>query len=283
MPTHDEDPIRLDTTSEKHNTEGNHRQPWPLFGYGLGLLVALILCWLPNIDLAAENYLAGLMSDNLLVYGTARIINALISVIQSVEISLSLGAGIAVNLGEALDPLNDLIERFSGFVLYGLAALGIQQIALTASTSLVTKLAASLVFVSGFLLWFKNGTIANWLKRLIVIFILARFAFVVEVGLGWSLDKLYFNDQQQIAVTTLNSTEQQLQEIRDRYVNAADDNSIFTNVWESARGIIGADDQQGIADVAAGAIVQLIVILFLRSILLPLGFFWLLLHLLRKL
>ena len=80
-----------------------------------------------------------------MVYGTARIINALISVIQFVEINLSLGAGIAVNLGEALDPLNDLIERFSGFVLYGLAGLSIQQIALSASTSTAAKIVTSLL------------------------------------------------------------------------------------------------------------------------------------------
>ena len=121
-----------------------------------------------------------------------------------------------------------------------------------------------------------------WLKRLILIFILARFAFIAEVGLAWSLDKLYFDQEQEIAVMTLNSTQHQLQEIRDRYVNAADDTSIFSNIWDSARGIIGSDDQQGIADKAAGAIVQLIVILFMRSILLPAAFFWLLIHLITR-
>lgn len=245
--------------------------------------MGLVLCWMPSFDLAAEGYLAELMADNLLVYGTARVINALISVIQSVEISLSLGAGIAVNLGEALDPLNDLIERFSGFVLYGLAGLGIQQIALTASTSLAAKIGTSVLLVSGFLFWLREGHLTNWHKRLIIIFVLARFAFVAEVGLAWSLDQMYFNDQQQSAVLALNGTQLQLQVIRDRYVNAADDTSLFTNVWESARGIIGADDQQGVADIAASAIVQLIVILFLRSILLPAAFFWLLIQIVRKL
>jgi len=264
-----------------HSTLNPHRQ-LHRWGFGLVLVATLALCWIPHFDLAAENHLSGLLADNLIVYGTARVINALISVIQSVEISLSLGAGIAVNLGEALDPLNDLIERFSGFLLYGLAGLGIQQIALTASSSLLAKITTSLVCLSGFVVWYRTGDIPSWLRRLILPFILIRFAFIAEVGLAWSLDKLYFNEQQAVAASTLNGTRQQLQIVRDKYVNATEDTSIFTNVWESARGIIGTDDQQGIADQAAGAIVQLIVILFLRSILLPAAFFWLLIHLITR-
>ena len=52
--------------------------------------------------------------------------NGVISVVQSIELSVSLGAGVGVNFGEVLDPLNDLIERFSTLVLYGLAGLGLQ-------------------------------------------------------------------------------------------------------------------------------------------------------------
>jgi len=266
-------------TDNQPSTLENRLYQW---GFGFILVLALALCWVPYFDVAADRYLTNLMADNLIVYGTARVINAIISVIQSVEISLSLGAGIAINLGEALDPLNDLIERFSGFVLYGLAGLGIQQIVLTASTSLATKLATSLALLSGFFLWIRSGTIPVWLKRVILIFVLARFAFIVEVGLAWSLDKLYFNAQQENAVLTLHSTQHQLQEIRDRYVNAANDTNIFSNLWESAQGVIGSDDQQGIADQAASAIVELIVILFMRSILLPAAFFWLLIHLITR-
>ncbi|MFT4712060.1 MAG: hypothetical protein ACJAVI_003493 [Candidatus Azotimanducaceae bacterium] len=273
------------TSTENHinATLSKNYNKLHLYGFSLAAAMGLVLCWMSNFDLAAEEYLAELMAANLLVYGTARVINALISVIQSVEISLSLGAGIAVNLGEALDPLNDLIERFSGFVLYGLAGLGLQQIVLTASTSIVTKLATSVLIISGLLFWLRTGRIATWHKKLIIIFVLARFAFVAEVGLAWSLDKMYFNDQQESAVLALNNTQRKLQKIRESYVNAAADTNIFSNVWESARDVMGDKDQEGVADIAAGAIVQLIVILFLRSILLPAFFFWLLIQLVRKL
>jgi len=85
------------------------------------LVGTLALTWLPELDRAAQGYLANALSDNLLIYASSRELNPLVSVIQSIEISFSLGAGVAVNLGEVLDPLNDLFERFSAFILYGLA------------------------------------------------------------------------------------------------------------------------------------------------------------------
>jgi hypothetical protein len=103
---------------------------------GTMVLVGLIANWLPEMDAAARAYLDLSMADSLVVYATARGLNAVISVIQSVHLSFSLGAGVGLNLGEMLDPLNDLIERFSTFVLYGLAAIGLQKLLLLASGSL---------------------------------------------------------------------------------------------------------------------------------------------------
>tara|TARA_B110000211_G_C13771368_1_gene417668 strand:+ start:400 stop:642 length:243 start_codon:yes stop_codon:yes gene_type:complete len=80
------------------------------------------------------------------------------------------------------------------------------------------------------LIWLCKGDITTWHKKLIIIFVLARFAFVAEVGLAWSLDNTYFNDRQQSAVSKLNNTQTLLQDIRDRYVNAAEDTRILTKV-----------------------------------------------------
>lgn len=255
---------------------------WTL-GLGFALVLALILTWIPALDVAAQEYLANALSDNLVVYATARALNALISVIQSIEVSVSLGAGVAVNLGEALDPLNDLIERFSGFVLYGLAGLGLQQVILVASASTATKIVLSISLVAGYLWWLFNPGIPSWVKKALVFLLLVRFAFAVEVGVSWSLDKLYFDAQQQEAISTLDVAQSRLQSIRDEYMQAMDDNGLFSGIWTTAQTIIGTDDQQGIADLAAGAIVQLIVIMLIRSILLPIAFVWLLLYAFRRL
>ena len=253
-----------------------------IIGLGLVMAVALCLTWVPQLDRLASDYLTASITDNLVIYATARTINGLISVIQSIEISVSLGAGMAVNLGEVLDPLNDLIERFSGFVLYALAGLGLQQLVLAVSSSVLTKILTSLVLVGGFLIWLSRNSMPSWFKQLLFLFILVRFAFVVEVGFAWVLDKTYFDDQQQQAVSNLDIARDKLQGVRDQYEEVMSRKGVFSGLWSSAGNIFAADDQSGIADLAAGAIVQLIVIMLVRSILLPLGFMWFVVFLFRR-
>ena len=53
------------------------------------------------------------------------------SVIQDTEIAFSpAGVGVTLAVGEILDPINDLIERFSFVMLVSTASLGIQKILL---------------------------------------------------------------------------------------------------------------------------------------------------------
>ena len=47
---------------------------------GALVFAAIVLCWVPQVDDATETYLANSLSDNLVIYGSARIINSLISV-----------------------------------------------------------------------------------------------------------------------------------------------------------------------------------------------------------
>jgi len=242
----------------------------------LGLALLLALTWLPDFDAAADDYLSHALTDNLVIYASARTINAVISVIQSIEVSVSLGAGLALHPGEALDPLNDLIERFSGFVLYGLAALGLQQVVLIASSSLLSKIlisAAALGLGACVLLGLRVNTT---FKRLMCLLLLVRFALLIEVGISWGLDQLYFNQQQTQALSSLDLAKDRIQGVRARYMQEIQEQGFFSGARETLRAIMGTDEEQGITDLAADAIIQLIVIMLIKSLLLPLGFVWLL-------
>jgi len=210
------------------------------------LFGTLVLIWLPDLDEAAQDYLADAIADNLVVYAIARSINALISVIQSIEVSVSLGAGVAVNLGEALDPINDLIERFSGFILYGLAGLGLQQFVLSLSSSVFTKVLLSMVLIFGYVKWLYSPVLPKWAKKAMIFLLFVRFAFAVEVGVSWILDKCYFNFQQQHAISTLDITQNRLQDIRDSYEQAIEDKGVFGGIWDTAKAIIGTDEEKSV-------------------------------------
>ena len=86
---------------------------------------------LSYLDNKAEEYYNSTMKNALVAYAVARTINAGVSVIQDTEIELSpAGVGVSLALGELLDPLNDIIEKFSWVMLVSLTSLAIQRVIL---------------------------------------------------------------------------------------------------------------------------------------------------------
>jgi hypothetical protein len=59
----------------------------------------------------------------------ARALNAVISVAQGTEVSLQpLGVGVTLAPGQLLDPVNDLVEKFSDLMLMASVAFGVQKV-----------------------------------------------------------------------------------------------------------------------------------------------------------
>jgi len=85
----------------------------------------LLLSWTRVLDGLTLAYLDGALLGSGAIYATARSINALVSVLQGTEIDVVF---VSFSVGEMLDPVNDLIERFSGLLLIALASLALQQL-----------------------------------------------------------------------------------------------------------------------------------------------------------
>lgn len=104
-------------------------------------LLLLTLAFTGLIDKTGQEVTEAAFKRALLTFGVARGLNGAISVAQGTEISISPG-GLGLNLtpGEILDPVNDLIERFSWVMLMSSTSLGIQQIFITISSSLAATL-----------------------------------------------------------------------------------------------------------------------------------------------
>ena len=96
-----------------------NQNPIKLWLLSIFTLMLLILAWTNAIDTAAIEYVNNSLVDAGLIFATARGINAVISVLQGTEIDALF---ITITVGELLDPINDLIERFSAIML---AALGV--------------------------------------------------------------------------------------------------------------------------------------------------------------
>ena len=74
------------------------------------VLVLMSISWLNLLDDYGDRYTTNALKQSAASYAVARGINAVVSVLQSTEVSVGFAS---ISPGEALDPLNDLVERFS--------------------------------------------------------------------------------------------------------------------------------------------------------------------------
>lgn len=84
---------------------------------------------LARLDQRAESYVEQTMARAAYTFAIVRGLNGMISMIQGTEIAVSpAGIGLTLSVGEVLDPINDLAERFSWVMLVSTISLGVQRI-----------------------------------------------------------------------------------------------------------------------------------------------------------
>ena len=118
-------------------------------------------------------------------FALAKGLNAVISVLQSSEVNLSFFVGATIGIGQILDPLNDLVERFSAIMLVASISLGVQHLLLIISKSIFVKILL-LVFaiMSILLIWMKKFQTSNALKlsmKLVLVLLVLRFGAVLFI------------------------------------------------------------------------------------------------------
>lgn len=124
----------------------------------IGLLLAAGLSLSPVVDQRAEGNYQSLFQRALVTFALARALNGVISAVQGTEFALQpAGVGVTLTPGEILDPVNDLVERFSWIMLAATISLGIQQVLLEVSAWWLVQAAVAVL--------------AGWL---IVLFIIGR-------------------------------------------------------------------------------------------------------------
>lgn len=228
------------------------------------ILAALILNWVPQVDILASEYLADTISSNAIVYGVVRTLNGVISVAQSAEV----GVGVAsVGLGEILDPVNDLIERFSTLLLVTLTALGISNVLLILSSSFAFKVLVTLVgFVAMGMLWMKSHQISYGLRIIIALLIL-RFVLVLQIGFVWLFDRLYFDATGEQALSVLQATINFVESLKESFTSFS--------IADLAFGDTPTIDTGDVGENIATSVVTLSVGMLFKSILIPIGTLWL--------
>ena len=173
----------------------------------------LLLAWGGYLDIYSRDYLAESINNTGILYGVVRAINALVSVLQSSELSVML---VSVNVGELLDPLNDLVERFSHVLVVALAALVFQKIMLGMVSHegfnvLMTVLMLVLLYSSSV----RKLPLHSYLVRSFLVVLFLRFALATAVFLGSLIDSWFLEDAMSQQAESMVQLEGQLSNTRD--------------------------------------------------------------------
>ena len=82
-------------------------------------------------DDTSDDYADQALKRALVTFAVARTLNGVISVAQGTEVAVEpAGVGVVFTFGQILDPINDLVERFSTVMLVATSSLGLQNVLL---------------------------------------------------------------------------------------------------------------------------------------------------------
>lgn len=202
------------------------------------LYLALLL-----VALSASHYQIGksyydeTAANAFYTFALARSLNAIISVIQDTDISIApAGVGVSTSPGELLDPLNDMIERFSWLMLAVSIIVKIEGYLITAFGSETAQMlvGCSFLLASGSLLSRASPAwIINITARLFLVIVLLQLLLPATFYLNHAAKSTLFSESYQQAATTLDSAATQLKEL-DSASRQGEGNSFWERVWNGS-------------------------------------------------
>ena len=207
------------------------------------------------------------------------------------------GVGVNFTVGQMLDPINDLVERFSAVMLVATSSLGLQNILLRMTmwwgTSLALILAA--VFALAALWWRRldESSLRPVAMRLLLVTVFLRFAVpILVIGSNLVFDT-FLAAEQAAATEALEATHTEIEQINEETATSAaatEDQSVIDrlgSMLDSSLQVMNIGDRlDRLRDRVSNAsehIINLIVIFLLQTIILPLVFLWIFVELLKML
>jgi hypothetical protein len=266
-----------------------HRLIWTLV-----TISAIAIAVSGIVDRQAEQLAENAFKRALVTFAVARTLNGVISLAQGTELSLE-PAGIGVNLGvgEILDPVNDLVEQFSGVMLVATTSLGLQNVLLRMTRWWVfTALLAAAGFAALLVLWWPAPIDKGWVllgTRVLLFTLLLRFV-VPALIIGTNLVATQFlESDQRVATAALEATSDDIEQLsEDPATSTPADRSMLERFGDSVRNNLKSLDVEGrlnrLKESTANAsehIINLIVLFVLQTILMPLAFVWLIVELFK--
>jgi len=266
------------------------------------LAITVLLSSLTPIDRHAEAEYEALFQRALVTFALARTLNGVISAVQGTELALQpAGVGVTLTPGEVLDPINDLIERFSWIMLGATLSLGVQQVLLDVGQWWGVKL---LLGVLGLVwLWVRlhrtsgqppgSPGFEKTLFHLFLIVVFIRFTVPVAMIANEGLYRLFLESRFEESTQVIESAGAEISEAgasKTEETGADEEISLIESLertLESTRESM--DFRQRLAYIGERAsdviehLIQLSVVFILQTGILPIAFLWIFLQLSKQL
>ncbi len=154
------------------------------------VILSTLFSWYSPLDHPAENYINESIKNAGLIYASARAINAAVSVAQSAN----LGVGVSVTIGELLDPINDLIERFSAAMEISITSLAMQKVLLLSVKHDVFNILLTITGIV-FLISLIIGRYSEPTFKVFAILFFIRMSLSMVLLANFTVDKLFLEEE----------------------------------------------------------------------------------------
>jgi hypothetical protein len=251
-----------------------------LLRVGVVALVIAVLAgaWLQPLDGPAKQQVDDGLQRALVTYGSARVLHAVVSVVQGTEISATpAGVGATFTPGQALAPAAEMLKQFSDLMLFVCVAFGVQKLLIAIGAFWLSSLALTVVLLGWLAFYLRQTVVPVWLKKLALVLLLVRFA--VPLSLMGSalvfaqiLHEPYLESQAALGGLTANAT-QQAAAVAKPVPPEAPGMVDSINKWFGDKAAVATEKLDGLRQAVADAaehLVRLMAVFLLQTIVLPL-------------
>jgi len=179
-------------------------------------ILLVLISWIGILDYLSYAYLAESLQSALSSYGLSRTLNGIISVLQTSTLSIGVAS---VSVGELLDPINDIIERFSELLTLSIASLIVQKVLLGIVSSNFFKV---LFTFSGLCLLtsltMRELPYIQVLTRSFIFLVFLRLALSLMILLNSAVDNSFLASQINDNFKNINVETEQLDSLKNKII-----------------------------------------------------------------
>ncbi len=278
-------------------TETHKKALWTILIVSIGVIAytstlnqLLDQTFLQRIDKKGDLYLDEALERSIYTFAIVRGLNGVISVIQNTQVAISpAGVGVSLAAGEILDPVNDLLERFSWVMMLSTCSLGLQKVLNEMGAWLgFNVLLTMAMLIMAFALWIPCFGIFNFRflgYRVLVVSLIVRFCIPIVTIASDKVYNLFLADKYTQATQALDNFKKEIKNtgLVTPDTQKATDDTVFAGIkkyYQNATDIVqlrakinALKDRMG--DYAKH-IINLTIVFVIQTILIPLLVLWLL-------